>query len=188
MVENDSKTCGATTRSGGLCKKIPMANGRCYYHGGPSPGAPKGNQYNFKHGIYAKYLSEEDLEVYLGSEIGTLDHEIRLTKVRIVRILVQLQEVELDPANMRNVSGFVISEIKRRAGIDKDGSTATGSETFMRRPDYDSMLNKWLGRLVTLERTRAESLGDGGANSDELRAAILADISDIDRMTGGGGD
>jgi len=29
-----------------------MANGRCRMHGGPSPGAPKGNKNAYKHGRY----------------------------------------------------------------------------------------------------------------------------------------
>jgi hypothetical protein len=29
-----------------------MANGRCRMHGGPSPGAPRGNHNAFKHGRY----------------------------------------------------------------------------------------------------------------------------------------
>jgi uncharacterized protein YjcR len=29
-----------------------MPNGRCRMHGGPSPGAPKGNKNALKHGLY----------------------------------------------------------------------------------------------------------------------------------------
>ena len=45
--------CGARTRSGKSCQSPAMANGRCRMHGGPSPGAPKGNQNAFKHGRYS---------------------------------------------------------------------------------------------------------------------------------------
>jgi hypothetical protein len=31
----------------------PMLNGRCRLHGGPSPGAPKGNRNAFRHGRYS---------------------------------------------------------------------------------------------------------------------------------------
>src|SRR5438128_9955047 len=48
-----AKRCGARTRSGKPCQSPAMANGRCYMHGGPSPGAPKGNQHAFKHGHYS---------------------------------------------------------------------------------------------------------------------------------------
>ncbi|WP_346771822.1 HGGxSTG domain-containing protein [Bradyrhizobium sp. 170] len=45
--------CGARTRSGKPCQSPGMPNGRCRMHGGPSPGAPKGNQNAFKHGRYS---------------------------------------------------------------------------------------------------------------------------------------
>src|SRR5450432_4611861 len=48
-----AKRCGARTRSGKPCQSPAMANGRCRMHGGPSPGAPKGNQHAYKHGRYA---------------------------------------------------------------------------------------------------------------------------------------
>src|SRR3979411_2437203 len=48
-----AKRCGARTRSGKPCQSPAMANGRCRMHGGPSPGAPKGNQHAYKHGRYS---------------------------------------------------------------------------------------------------------------------------------------
>src|SRR6266480_3739424 len=44
--------CGARTRSGNSCRAPAMPNGRCRMHGGPSPGAPKGNKNALKHGLY----------------------------------------------------------------------------------------------------------------------------------------
>jgi hypothetical protein len=35
-----------------LCQSPAMPNGRCRMHGGPSPGAPKGNKNALKHGWY----------------------------------------------------------------------------------------------------------------------------------------
>ena len=48
-----AKRCGAKTRSGKPCRSPAMPNGRCRMHGGPSPGAPKGNHNAFKHGRYS---------------------------------------------------------------------------------------------------------------------------------------
>jgi hypothetical protein len=48
-----SKRCGAKTRSGSPCQSPAMPNGRCRMHGGPSPGAPKGNKNALKHGRYS---------------------------------------------------------------------------------------------------------------------------------------
>ena len=44
--------CRAQTRRGSACQSPAMPNGRCRMHGGPSPGAPKGNKNAFKHGLY----------------------------------------------------------------------------------------------------------------------------------------
>ena len=63
--------CGATCRDGSPCKKWPVAGGdRCRLHGGHSPGAPEGNQYNRRHGLHADPanvlhdLVENDPEAY----------------------------------------------------------------------------------------------------------------------------
>jgi hypothetical protein len=44
--------CRARTRHGSPCRSPAMKNGRCRMHGGPSPGAPKGNKNALKHGRY----------------------------------------------------------------------------------------------------------------------------------------
>jgi hypothetical protein len=48
-----SPRCGAKTRKGSPCQSPAMPNGRCRMHGGPSPGAPKGNKNALKHGWYS---------------------------------------------------------------------------------------------------------------------------------------
>ena len=50
---NLSPRCGARTRSGTPCQSPAMANGRCRMHGGKSPGAPRGNSNDLKHGLYS---------------------------------------------------------------------------------------------------------------------------------------
>jgi len=68
------KRCGAKTRSGGKCKNWAMANGRCRMHGGKSTGPPKKNKNSMKHGLFAKYLPEETLEIMDSiNEIKPLD-------------------------------------------------------------------------------------------------------------------
>ena len=47
-----SPRCGAKTRNGRRCQSPAMRNGRYRMHGGPSPGAPKGNKNALKHGLY----------------------------------------------------------------------------------------------------------------------------------------
>lgn len=47
--------CNAMAKSTGQrCQQPAMKNGKCYWHGGKSPGASKGNQNAFKHGLYTR--------------------------------------------------------------------------------------------------------------------------------------
>src|SRR5690625_4666466 len=66
--------CGAKTRAGHPCKNRPMANGRCRMHGGKSTGPPKKNSNARTHGLFAKYLPDETLEIIDSlNEIKPLD-------------------------------------------------------------------------------------------------------------------
>jgi hypothetical protein len=49
---HQARRCLARTRRGTPCQSLAMKNGRCRMHGGPSPGAPKGNKNAYKHGRY----------------------------------------------------------------------------------------------------------------------------------------
>jgi hypothetical protein len=50
--------CRARTRRDSPCQSPAMKNGRCRMHGGPSPGAPKGNKNALKHGRYTAQAME----------------------------------------------------------------------------------------------------------------------------------
>lgn len=67
--------CGAKTRAGTPCKNGAMANGRCRLHGGKSTGAPpekmKKNNNARTHGLFAKYLPKETLDIV--NEIGDME-------------------------------------------------------------------------------------------------------------------
>src|SRR5690625_1325958 len=72
------KKCGAKTRDGGTCKNWAMPNGRCRMHGGKSTGAPpekmKKNSNARTHGLFAKYLPGETLEIMNSiNDINPLD-------------------------------------------------------------------------------------------------------------------
>ena len=50
--------CRARTRRDSPCQSPAMKNGRCRMHGGPSPGAAKGNKNALKHGRYTAQAME----------------------------------------------------------------------------------------------------------------------------------
>jgi len=54
--------CGAKTRGGGECKQPALANGRCHYHGGKSPGGIASPHY--RDGRYSKALPQRMREAY----------------------------------------------------------------------------------------------------------------------------
>ena len=57
--------CTATSKSTGKGCGQPAMKGKrvCYYHGGKSPGAPKENQFAFKHGYYSAQATREREEL-----------------------------------------------------------------------------------------------------------------------------
>lgn len=58
------KRCGAKSkRTGKPCRNWAMANGRCRMHGGKSTGAPRKNDNALTHGLFAKHLPKETLEI-----------------------------------------------------------------------------------------------------------------------------
>src|SRR5690625_1882593 len=80
----DKKYCGAKTRAGTPCKRPAGwgtnhgGEGRCKLHGGKSTGPPpekmKKNSNARTHGLFAKYLPDETLEIMNSiNEIKTLD-------------------------------------------------------------------------------------------------------------------
>ncbi|MFN7755712.1 MAG: HGGxSTG domain-containing protein [Holosporales bacterium] len=70
--EKEGWRCLAKTRLGTPCQAPAMPNGRCRMHGGPSPGAPKGNNHAWKHGRYsAAAIAERRLLRSLFKELTT---------------------------------------------------------------------------------------------------------------------
>lgn len=138
--------CGAKTRAGGLCKAPAMANGRCRVHGGKSTG-PKnqaGNTNAKTHGIYSRFLSDDERYVWLQIEIGRIDDELRLTRIRLMRALQAESEAQAKPE---------LDEIVERDGAEN--VTARREEKYKRR-DYVAIIDRLTGRIESLEKTRAE--------------------------------
>jgi hypothetical protein len=64
-----------------------MPNGRCRMHGGTNTGAPAGNDNAVKHGIYRSTLTDDERADYDSLQLGDVDHELRLVRVRLARAL-----------------------------------------------------------------------------------------------------
>jgi hypothetical protein len=87
--------CGASKRGNGEpCKRHAVpGSSRCKLHGGKSTGAKEparhpGNKHATKHGIYSKFLTDDEKADFDAAEIDQIDDELRLTKILLGRVLL----------------------------------------------------------------------------------------------------
>lgn len=152
--------CGAKTRGGDKCKKHAMPNGRCRLHGGANNGAPKGSRNAAKPGnIYSAYLTDEENAVLTRLEIGKIEDELRLCRIRLMRALkAETNEPELE-------------QITNKA----DG----GIEEVSKRRDYSSLIDRLMGRIASLEKDRI-ALIDAELNVELKRAELAGKRDSMD--------
>lgn len=141
--------CGAKTRSGEPCKRHPVPGStRCKLHGGKSPGAAKGNRYAARPGsLYSRYLSDEEQGIAASIELGNVDEELRLTRIRLMRALQR----ENDLGDTLEV------ESETTEPVEIDGEP-TGGDLIKRTAkvrDYSALIDKLTARIESLEVRRA---------------------------------
>jgi hypothetical protein len=135
-----------------------MPNGRCRIHGGKSKPPAKGSQHALKHGLYAAYLTPEELAKWDNIELGKVDAELRLCRIRLERALklemdstgaLELEQTVESPVV---VNGIPIGNIEG----DPDGEEAKIVTKTYKRRDFSGPINTLMGRIESLEKTRAE--------------------------------
>ncbi len=123
------KKCGAKTKSGKPCVKSPMENGRCYWHGGPTPSGVASP--NFKHGRYSKYIPERLSERYHESindpEILALKMDISLVDARLDDLLSRVDTGESGALWKTAHSAFIDFRSANASG-DQDKMTVALTE------------------------------------------------------------
>jgi hypothetical protein len=152
-----AKTCGAKTRSGEPCKRAPMeGKRRCKLHGGASTGPRKGSRNAAKPGsLYSAYLTAEEKKIATALTLGSVDEEIRLTRIRLMRAL-RLEEERADTAELE-------SEVERE-GAEK---VTAKSEKHYKVRDYAGLIDRLTARIAMLEKTRAELNKDKPPGDDD---------------------
>lgn len=144
--------CGAKTRSGEPCKRhaIPGSS-RCKLHGGKSSGPPKGSKNAAKPGsIYSQFLTEEENDMLASIELGRVDDELRLTRVRLMRALAR----EYEFGNELEIDSEKI----------EDGEKTTTNKVR----DYSGLIDRLTARVESLERTK-EDLETRRLTNEKLR-------------------
>lgn len=146
--------CGAKTRNGGTCKKQALiGKTRCKLHGGKSTGAPKGNQNNLKSGgIYSQFFTDEEKQLSTELELGSLDDELRLTKIRLMRAL-KAEAEQQDKIDKLELEVRTESPVLYGGVPDEDGEVMTIKQ-FKRR-DYGTIIDRLTARIESLETRRA---------------------------------
>lgn len=159
--------CGAKTRSGQPCRNRAMPNGRCRMHGGKNTGAPKSNQNAKTHGLYASALTDEEKRLWNQIELGNVDDELRMAKIRLARAL----RLEMTDADLELIER---TESPTMLGGLPDYDELVKAETFKRR-DWSPIVDRLMGRIESLERTRAElskHVGDDDGEIESVQVVI----------------
>lgn len=171
--------CGAKTRGGSPCKRHALkGKARCALHGGKSSGPPKGSQNAKTHGLYAGALTDEEKRVWHQVELGTVDDELRMAKIRLARALrLELASDDLDLIER--------TEAPTMLGGIPDYDEMIKTEVFKRR-DWSPIVDRLMARVESLERTRAElakHVGDDDGEIESVQVVIerkSARVRDVD--------
>lgn len=168
--------CGAKTRSGGVCQRHAVKGGkRCKLHGGASTGAP-GNTNASKHGFYSDALQVDERVLWERVEIGSVDDEIRLLRVKLHR-LVQLS----GSAEVADLVEAAI-EVTRKQGEEYDREAESvvpydKLEIKTKAARYGDLIIQAIGEIRKLElqrlqmkllELRIEEGGDGGGDKKDI--------------------
>lgn len=126
-------------------------------HGGGSTGPKdnRGNQNARKHGIYSNHLTEEERRQFDEIELGVVDQELRLARIRLARALAAEHDAKGEPE---------ILEVIENEG----GGEYTPARSEKRRVrDYGSAIDRLMSRIESLERTR-KLLDAGNGDNDDI--------------------
>ncbi len=142
--------CGAKTRSGEPCKRhAAVGSTRCKLHGGRSTGPRNqtGNRNAARPGsLYSRFLSDEEQGIAASIELGNVDEELRMTRIRLMRALQR----EQDKGDTLEV------ESETTEPVEIDGEP-TGGDLIKRTAkvrDYSALIDKLTARVESLEARR----------------------------------
>lgn len=162
--------CGAKTRGGEPCKRHAVpGSSRCKLHGGGSAKANKGNKHAAKPGsIYSQFLTDEENDMLASIELGKVDDELRLTRIRLMRALARENEhgntLEADSEKREPV------EIDGKP-VEADGNPVEKVTITTKVRDYVGLIDRLTARIESLERTK-EDLETRRLTNEKLRREL----------------
>jgi hypothetical protein len=119
-------------------------------HGGKTP---ETNQNAMIHGIYRRHLTAEEQEQYDVLELGSVDHELRVARIRLARALFAEKEANNKP------------ELDSITENDGGGAAVPSESRTYKVRDFTKVIDLMTARVESLEKTRA-ALGTTNAPED----------------------
>lgn len=168
--------CGAKAKSTGLpCQRSPLAGRtRCRLHGGVTKTKGKVNKDAVKPGaLYSRYLTPDERVVFDLIELGSVDSELRLMRVRLERALRE----EKKQAERDEAEDDITLELESRTERDGGGPFTVDEERTYKRRDWRVLVERLSSKIESLEKTRAE-LTKAKAPTDNDLAAALSRLAD----------
>lgn len=166
--------CGAKTRNGGKCKLSPVeGKKRCKLHGGKSTGPinQRGNSNRAKPGsLYSRFLTPDEASICAELELGSLDEELMLTRIRLMRALKL--ESESEECRLELEAETVKPAIL--GGIPIYDEEPVREKQYKRR-DYTGLIDRLTARIESLESRRMTLIN---ANLDARLKRIEIDRAD----------
>lgn len=186
------QACGANKKKGGYCANAPHEKVRphypmrCRFHGGKSPGAPKGNQNARKRGIYTSVLTEAQKEMWDDVPIGDVGDEIKVAKLQLLEAMAGKAEQEQwlnveDATKAKNK--IPIAEISMRSGTDGKKKTSSVDVT-RRKTDFDRAIHNIMNRIVRLENQQHILTGGDTMSGEDKVNKIREMMVNINQQTG----
>ena len=128
---------------------------RCRLHGGITK--IKGNVSAAKPGaLYSKFLTDEERQRFDTMELGGVDNELKLLKVRLERYL-----------KAEAAEGKDALELESRTERDGGGPATVEEERTYKKKDWRLLIERLSARIESMEKTRKELLEGGGGSEGE---------------------
>jgi hypothetical protein len=202
------RRCGAKTTRDTPCTRWAMPNGKCNMHGGKStgprdPSKMHGNQNARTHGFYSKGLMPGEAEIYGDVPLGTVDHELRMLRLKLLRLLAAQAQWETQHGLFeRNVTADDLPiesherHVRMSVGTDQPGEAPGGGDrggmvhqkTIRRKKDFATEIEKTMRLICMFEEERSKLLQT--TRSEEFYAEVAQEIrefSDLAAQTVPGG-
>lgn len=129
--------------------------------------------------LYTKYFNAEELADYHEMELGNVDAEIKLVRLRLARAMKMEDMDSRGELEARDAHGRTLSEeLESRIERDGGGENVVHTERHFKKVDYRSAINACLGRIESLEKTRAELAKHASAIGNEDIATALCRLAD----------